>query len=374
VSRQLSRNPKLKKVPQWAYNKLIGWQASSWKPYSRLFLLSDGANWSLSWDMLELIHIAKRIGIRTVLNPAYHMQRIRKQSIFFASLYMLINRHAAFRKFKLAAAYLHGRPETGNQVFDQRFEFVRQNHHRIHRLQVTNTAFREVVLNTGIDPAKVFVIPIGINPQFFQYQTLDTRKQYRKRYGIPESAVVIGSFQKDGTGWAAGDDPKWEKGPDLLVKALEILKTQVPELFILLTGPSRGYVINHLNRLKIPFKHYYLKDYRQIGTLYQCLDLSMVSSRDEGGPKAVLESMVSGIPLVTSRVGQTVDIVDHGKNGWITDVEDAEGLAYWAGKVLSKRDEFSHVRKRARQEALMYSYDKLTPRWLEMMDGFVSWS
>ena len=47
---------------------------------------------------------------------------------------------------------------------------------------------------------------------------------------------MVGSFQKDGVGWAEGLEPKLIKGPDVLVAALELLKAEVPELFVVLTA------------------------------------------------------------------------------------------------------------------------------------------
>ena len=39
------------------------------------------------------------------------------------------------------------------------------------------------------------------------------------------------------------------------------------------------------------------------------------------------ESMASGVPVVSTRVGQSVDVIQHGLNGLLADVGDAEGLA-----------------------------------------------
>ena len=49
-----------------------------------------------------------------------------------------------------------------------------------------------------------------------------------------------------------------------------------------------------------------------------------VSARasDEGGPRAALEAMATGVPLVSTRVGQAADLVRHGENGWLADVDD----------------------------------------------------
>ena len=43
----------------------------------------------------------------------------------------------------------------------------------------------------------------------------------RTRLGLPGSAFVVGSFQKDGVGWGEGLEPKLIKGPDVLLAVAE---------------------------------------------------------------------------------------------------------------------------------------------------------
>ena len=69
---------------------------------------------------------------------------------------------------------------------------------------------------------------------------------------------------------------------------------------------------------------------------YEAIDVCLVTSRDEGGPRAVLEAMATGIPLVTTRVGQASDLVRHGENGWLVDVEDVDGDR-GVGRARSRR-------------------------------------
>ena len=66
---------------------------------------------------------------------------------------------------------------------------------------------------------------------------------------------------------------------------------------------------------------------------YEAIDLCIVASRDEGGPRAVLESMAIGVPLVTTRVGQAADLVRHEENGWLVEVEDVDAIAGWGRHV-----------------------------------------
>ena len=105
--------------------------------------------------------------------------------------------------------------------------------------------------------------------------------------------------------------------------------------------------------------------------LYHALDVYLVSSRQEGGPKAVLESMAVGVPLVTTRVGQATDLVRHGENGWMVDVEDAAGLARWAAHALSAGPALDAVVAEGRRAAEANSYETQLPAWARFFDGFV---
>jgi glycosyltransferase involved in cell wall biosynthesis len=251
---------------------------------------------------------------------------------------------------------------------------IKTHHEKIARIQVSHSEMHDVILETGIDPHKVFRIPIGINLGYFDWTTQKIRAKTRKILDIPQSSVVIGSFQKDGIGWGKGLEPKLIKGPDIFMSAIKTLKDQVPELYILLTGPARGYVKEGLKKLGIPYTHKVLKNYSDIGLYYNALDLYIVSSREEGGPKAVLESMASGIPLVTTRVGQAMDLVKHGENGWMVEPEDVEGLAYWIKYVIENHDSIHEVLKKGLEIANRNSYLAQTSLWKNFMEGFVSFN
>ena len=347
-------------------------EARRWRPYSRLFLRDDGGFWSLSHDMRELAAISRQLGIPVA--DLSRFQYARNQAVFYASRYALLLNDAWERQsHRLATAYFHGRPGSGEPVFDELYAALCRAHPHLHRVQVSHSEMRDLVLSSGIDPQKVFLIPIGVNLSYFHLQTQRSRRETRLRCGIPESAVVVGSFQKDGVGWGEGLEPKLIKGPDVFLKAISLLKRRVPELFVLLTGPARGYMKAGLERLGIPYRHYFVDNYAEIGQFYQSLDVYIVASRQEGGPKAVLESMASGVPLVTTRVGQAMDLVRHGENGWMVEVEDAEGLAHWTEYAIDHRDSLENVIRCARQTAEENSYDAQVPLWREFMRGFVKW-
>ena len=163
-------------------------------------------------------------------------------------------------------------------------------------------------------------------------------------------------------GWGEGLEPKLIKGPDVLVSAVERLRSRVPELVVLLTGPARGYVRSRLERLGIPHRHALLPDIDAVAQAYDAIDLCLVTSRDEGGPRAVLESMAVGVPLVSTRVGQATDLVRHGENGWLVDVEDVDGIVHSSARVAEAGDdELTRIRAAGRATAEENSYPALRP-------------
>ena len=345
--------------------------SSGWEPRSRLILAGDNYGWSLDWDMRELRTISEQLGIRTV-SRIWH-RTLTPQAIFLASQFFLENDDWFSIPHNIGFSYFHGLPNTGDQKFDAVYAGLRRNHARLSRVQVSHSEMYNAVLDTRIDPAKVHLIPIGINLDYFHFQDAELRQQQRTSLGIPEDAFVIGSFQKDGNGWGEGLEPKLIKGPDIFLRTLEALKSSIPELYVLLTGPARGYVKKGLEDLKIPYKHFYFKNYPQVGKLFTALDLYLITSRQEGGPKAVLESMATGVPLVTTRVGQAMDLVRHGQNGWIVEVEDVDGLAHWADYVYQQRGQtLEPVLQQAHLTAQANSYSSQISLWGKFMDGFVS--
>ena len=350
----------------------VGLRTRGWSPHSRLFVAFDAAGWVLEYEARQLARSAESLGVQ--LGPEGWVKGVSGQSVFHLSQFTLLLHDFERHGNRLGFAYFHGRPGTpGMPEFDACFQTVRRRHEEIDRVQVTNREMEQLVLATAITPEKVHRIPIGIDVQTFQLRDAASRAAARRTLGLPESAFVAGSFQKDGVGWGDGLEPKLIKGPDVLLAAAERLRERVPELMFLLTGPSRGYVRAGLERLGIPYRHVLLREVDAVAQAYEAIDVCLVTSRDEGGPRAVLEAMATGVPLVTTRVGQGIDLVRHGKNGWMVDVEDVDGIIASTVHVAeAPADVLDRVRRAGRATAEENSYEALRPRWRALLGGFVA--
>jgi glycosyltransferase involved in cell wall biosynthesis len=341
-----------------------------WQPRSRLFLVGEGVGWSVDHDLRELARLAARLGVHVADRRLLGVTR--GQTAFYGSHFTLLREPWSGSTNALATAYFHGRPGTpGMPEFDDAYRVLTAHHAEVERIQVTHAEMLDVVLSTGIDSAKVFRIPIGVDIGLFSRVSPAARRSVRLELGIPAGAFVVGSFQKDGVGFGRGDEPKLIKGPDVLVDALAMIRARVPELHVLLTGIARGYVQDELDRLGIPWIYRHAARYEDVPYLYRAVDVTVVSSRQEGGPKAVLESMATGVPLVSTRVGQAVDLIADGSNGWLVDVDDSEALAARvidvAGGAASPE-----LLARARETAEANAYERQLSLWRAFFEGFVS--
>ncbi|MBN1788085.1 MAG: glycosyltransferase family 4 protein [Sedimentisphaerales bacterium] len=343
----------------------------STRPYKDILFVTEGIKWVTSGEIDSLSEVLQSLGIsRRISGPI--LVGFPRQAIFYPSVYFLRHpRRYLLPKCRIAFPYYHGYPGSGKKLFDVCFNNLKKYHHKITRIQTSNSYMKNIILESGIDAEKVFLIPIAIKGECFSIQSPLLKEQARKAFDIPQSAVVIGSFQKDGEGWNEGLNPKMVKGPDIFLKTISILKASIPELFVLLAGPARGYVKKGLEELAVPYKHVFLEDYMKIGSLYHCLDVYMVTSRQEGGPKSVLESMASGVPLVTTRVGQAMDLVKNEQNGIIVDIEDTQALAFACEKFLNDGQFRHNMITNAGETAKANTYNAHIPLWRDFFEGFV---
>ena len=349
--------------------RMQGFRANRWSDYSQLLIARDYAGWSLDADAVAIRHICMRQGIRC--RSGQWMDVCRRQVVFLTDQFALLKPNG-WGEHRIGFAYFHGHPGTGVPEFDQVYESLKRFHKRVSRVQVSHRAMQDLVVETGIDANKVKLIPIGINTRCFMPVTPETRSRIRAMMKIPTASFVIGSFQKDGVGWGEGLEPKLIKGPDIFLQTLIRVKQRIPELMVLLTGPARGYVKKGLQRANIPFRHAYPKRIEELSKLYHVLDLCLVTSRQEGGPKAVLESMASGVPLVTTRVGQAMDLVRNGENGFMVDVEDVEGLVHAVVGVYELSVEARHALLHAgHATAEANAWERQGPLWKDFFAGVV---
>jgi glycosyltransferase involved in cell wall biosynthesis len=315
----------------------LGERAADWlnpgRPGDVLYVV-DRSNWSFHWDGYYLTRGLRRLGrrARMVAEP----WRRRRRILHFGNRYTYLK--GPWRRLhpsnRLFLTWFHGEPDDPNPAMRELFALLPEASRPLERVLVTCSISRRVLARAGLAEDKLVTIPLGVDLELFAPPAPGEREALRRELEIPPGAKLVGSFQKDGEGWAEGERPKLVKGPDVFLEALAALKRRVPEVMVLLTGPARGYVKAGLERAGVEHRHLFLEDYRQVARWYRALDLYMIASRAEGGPKALAESWASGVPVVSTRVGMCADLIEPDASGMLAEIGDAAGLARDAERVL----------------------------------------
>jgi glycosyltransferase involved in cell wall biosynthesis len=364
--RRLARAPS--RVLLGAY---VPTRTSTWLDASRLFVVGDGFGWSIDDDADRLGATARRLGYTVA--PADWARYARNQAVFVHDQFGALRPRWLESSHRLGLSYFHGRPGTeGSGEFDDVYARLRRHAERVDRVQVTHAETHALVADAGVDPSRIFRIPIGVDIERFPLGDPHLRVAARDVLGLPATAFVVGSFQKDGVGRGAGMEPKTIKGPDVLVAVLAQLRKRIPELVVLLTGPARGYVRSELERLAVPYVHAQPKARDELATAYHALDVYLVTSRQEGGPKSAFEAAACGVPLVSTRVGQAQELLTDGEDALLVDVDDVAALVQCVERVYDDVTLVARLRVAARATAERYSDERLDPRWADLLEGFVS--
>ena len=296
----------------------------------KVFVAGDGSGWAIDDDAAAVRASLGRIGI-----PQARSRWAPARVIFHADRYRALRSIRMGEKLlhpRLGLSYFHGRPESSDE-FARLFSRLQAVGKHVDRIRVSTVDMGNILSENGFG-SRVQRIPIGVDINRFPLREGADRLRARERFGIPQDAVVVGSFQKDGDGWGEGASPKLIKGPDILVETLIELSTKVPDLLVLLTGAARGYVTRRLTAASIPWLQLPFLALTELSAAYHALDLYLVASREEGGPKAFLEALASGVRLVSTPVGQVVDLATV-PDVLISTTFEAEELAFLATKALA---------------------------------------
>jgi glycosyltransferase involved in cell wall biosynthesis len=335
-------------------------------------IVIERADWAIKWWGSFIAEEANRMAPGTVgvtTDPA----ELTSGIVEFGSQYQWVawGRYLSPR-CRFVSTFFHGKPEDGPEVARDIDRFL-ASAPRLDRIVASASIVRDRLITWGVPADKIALIPIGCETNRFRPPGDAERAAARTRFGIAPHEIVVGSFQKDGEGWGEGERPKLIKGPDVFLAAIAELARDLP-VFVLLSGPARGYVKAGLARLGIRFAHDYAADRDALARLYHALDLYLVTSREEGGPMALMESMASGVPVVSTRVGMAPDLIVDGVSGALVPTDDVDALAQAARRLIALPDRAAELTAAAREAVKVADWSVVARRhldevWAPLMAG-----
>ena len=184
----------------------------------------------------------------------------------------------------------------------------------------------------------VQVIRNGVDIQKFSPQD---KISCRKRLGIPSDGICIGM--------AARFVP--EKRHSLLLQAFEQIGAAFPQIRLVLAGAggncqteTRALVARH------PFADRILElGHRDdMATVYNALDLLVLTSTSEGMSNVTMEAMSCGVPVLMNGNCGSEELISQGHNGHTAAMENAEGVAAAIGNLVAQPELLQTMGRQAR--------------------------
>ena len=111
------------------------------------------------------------------------------------------------------------------------------------------------------------------------------------------------------------------KNHPAMLRATAVLVKEFPDLEVLLAGDGklRPELEAMAAGLGISKNVRFLGERRDIPAVLAALDVSVLTSTSESMPNAILEAMAAGLPVVSTRVGGSPEVVRQGETGFLVD-------------------------------------------------------
>jgi glycosyltransferase involved in cell wall biosynthesis len=220
---------------------------------------------------------------------------------------------------------------------------------------VSKALAAEIFRSYRADPARVRVLPDGVDLHEFSPATPEQRERARAGFGVPgrrPAVLFVGH--------------NWErKGLGVLVRSLTLLPQGTDEArpYLLVAGGSRSEAYEGGVRARLGGDVRFAGIRTDMARLYAAADLCLLPSRQESFGLPILEAMASGLPSVVSRCAGVAEIVTDGIDGvLLDDPESAEELAEKIGRLVRDPDLRRRLGEQARKTAERYSWGEIAER------------
>lgn len=219
------------------------------------------------------------------------------------------------------------------------------------------------LLELGLPPAKVRVIPSAVDTQVWQPTASPFALQ--QAFALPAEARPIGVV--------AQLIPR--KGQQLLLQILPALLQQHPHVHLLLfgQGPQKPQLQRQAQELGVARQVTFAGFRQDLPRLLPALELLVHPATMEGLGVCLLQAAACEVPVVASRVGGIPDIVQHQHNGLLVEPGDPQQLLQAVAQLLSRPQHARQLAWQARQDvAAAFSIPAMVTAYAQLYEELLA--
>jgi glycosyltransferase involved in cell wall biosynthesis len=235
---------------------------------------------------------------------------------------------------------------------------------RYERVICVSDDLLESCLALGIPARNCVLLENGIDTA--EYARRQTTEEAKVALGLPTEGFVIGAV-----GRLSG-----EKGFDVLIRSIHVLVSRGLDarLVIVGEGSERANLKRLVRELDLGARVRLAGWQADVRGYFEAMDVFALSSLREGLPNVLLEAMALEVPVVSTRVNGVPRLVQDGRNGFLVNAGDLDGLTTALAGLLTNaalREVFRAAGRRTvetrynfatRMQRLKRLYDELLER------------
>ncbi len=294
-----------------------------------VFLASSGGTWLPRFTAEDIDFIPIPMNTKKVVSPKILSSLLKLSKIIEKKRIQLVHSHSRTTQ---VLAYLLARRLGIKHVLTCHGFFKRRLFRKLFPcwpdaiIAISEQVQEHLVQDLKADEKKIFVVPNGIDVEKFRVQSLESKDDIKKRYGLKEGPIIgIVARLSD------------VKGHIYLVQAMSFVLEQIPEVQLLIVGDGKmkNELVAAVENLRIRQNVVFVPSVPDTREIFSLMDVFVMPSLKEGLGLALMEAMASGLAVIGSDVGGIRSLIQEGINGLLVKPADVAGLSQAILRLLT---------------------------------------